>query len=208
MADADPAPLSLGEVRRVIHASPDPRVARTREAIVKALESLETGGTALSVSSLAREAGISRSAFYTHFSGLDELALFILSRAFDEIGAADIELRRTQTLSGAQTARRSLTLLTQHLDRHRALYANVFAAPVSARAHLAAIELFAAETRAILPYTDAAPDAVDAEAVTAFVAAGVMGLLGSWLRGDVVMDADRLVDHLMMFIPAWMAADQ
>ncbi|WZH51578.1 MAG: helix-turn-helix domain containing protein [Nocardioides alkalitolerans] len=44
---------------------------RSREAILKAAERLLLAGEGLSVSSLAREAGLTRATFYRHFRGTD-----------------------------------------------------------------------------------------------------------------------------------------
>src|SRR5215204_4250363 len=174
--------VRLESVRRIIDASNDPRVARTRNAILAALSSMEARGGPVSVSALSRHAGISRSVFYTHFAGLDELALFVLERALDEIGDADLEARHRQETSGEHTARTSLLRLTHHMAEHRSLYVSVFAGSVSARAYQAAVDRFAAETRVVLPHVGSVPVGVDVEAVTTFLSAGIMGLLGAWIR--------------------------
>ena len=167
---------------------------------------MEARGGPVSVSALSREAGISRSVFYNYFSGLDELALFVLERALEEIGDADIESRQSGGTSGEQTARSSLLRLTMHLGEHLDLYASVFSGSLSAKAYQAAVDRFATETRIILPHVKYAPAGTNVEAVIAFLSAGIMGLFAAWMRGDVSMSADAVADHAMLFVPPWMAA--
>src|SRR5215218_5845742 len=136
---------TLDSVRKTTESSGDPRVARTRSAILAALATMEAARTPISVSALSRQAGISRSVFYTHFAGVDELALFVLERALDEIGDADLEARQRREASGEHTASTSLLRLANHMAEHRSLYVSVFGESVSARAYQAAVERFATE---------------------------------------------------------------
>ena len=56
--------------------APDPRPARTRAAIFTAARELSADDGEVTVNALAKRAGVSRAAFYSHFSGLDDLLAF------------------------------------------------------------------------------------------------------------------------------------
>lgn len=71
---------------------------RSREAILEAAERLLLAGEGLSVSGLAREAGLTRATFYRHFSGTDAV-LDALTRSIADsvlpqllVGLADLPL--------------------------------------------------------------------------------------------------------------------
>ena len=70
----------------------DPRVQRTRFAIREAFERLleTTDYTDITVSALAREAGISRKTFYAHYSSVDALLRQIVRDMLDSV-VAEIE---------------------------------------------------------------------------------------------------------------------
>src|SRR5699024_5196781 len=63
--------------------APDPRPARTRAAIFSAARDLTSMDGEVTVNALAKRAGVSRAAFYSHFSGLDELMGAMFQQMFD-----------------------------------------------------------------------------------------------------------------------------
>lgn len=195
------------EIRRKLAVSADPRPARTRTAIVAALKDAVASGEPVSVSSLARRAGISRSAFYTHFATLDDLAVYALDEVFKAVAEQDVLARSSGAQSGADTARRSLRVLVDHLSAHRQLYGGLFATSARSPAQSAIVDRFTDVTRRVLPYVDNPPEGVNPDASAAFVGAGIMGLLGSWLRGELDLDPEGAVEQLLRVIPPWMASD-
>jgi len=200
-------PTALASARHAMSASADVRVGRTREVIIGAISSLEADGVPLTVSSLVRRAGVSRSVFYTHFSGVDDLAGFLLRKAFDQIGVEDLEARSTRAVTGAASARRALTRLAEHFDEHRLLYAGVFSASVASGAFAVAVDAFKSQGRLVSPYVGTPPPGIDIDAAMEFIAPGAIGLLAAWVRGELVMTPERIVDHIMIFIPEWLAAE-
>jgi len=196
----------LHETRSGIRASGDPRVARTRQAILDAVETLAAGDEPITVAAIVRTAGIGRSSFYTHFSGIDELAVAVLGGVFQAIGAEDVELRRHRIVSGAEAARVAQVRLVGHLVQHRALYASMLALPFTSAVYMRAVDGYAAQVRATIALLPEIPHGLSADAVAIYTASGSLGLLAHWIRSDDPVPADVLVDQLMSLVPAWLAA--
>lgn len=196
----------LHKTRSDISASGDPRVARTRQAILDAVETLASGDDSLSVAAIVREAGIGRSSFYTHFSGIDDLAVTVLSGVFEAIGVADVELRRHRVVSGAEAARVAQVRLVGHLAQHRALYASMLALPFTSAVLTRAINAYAAQVRATIGLVPVTPAGLSIDAVAIYTASGSLGLLAHWIQSPDYMPADQLVDQLMSLLPSWLAA--
>jgi AcrR family transcriptional regulator len=205
MERTDAIVTPLHETRSGIRASGDPRVARTRQAVLDAVETLAAGDDPITVAAIVRTAGIGRSSFYTHFSGIDELAVVVLSAAFEAIGAEDVELRRHRVVSGAEAARVAQVRLVGHLVQHRALYASMLALPFTSSVYTRAVEAYAVQVRATIALLPEIPHGLSADAVAIYTASGSLGLLAHWIRSDDPVAADVLVDQLMSLLPAWLA---
>lgn len=92
--------------------APDPRPARTRAAVYEAARSLNAEGAEVTVNSLTRRAGISRAAFYSHFSGLDDLVGAMIGALVADIregtralAAEGSSMHRVVQFSATSTAR-------------------------------------------------------------------------------------------------------
>lgn len=206
MARIDAIVTPLHETRSGIRTSGDPRVVRTRQAILEAVETLANGDEPITVAAIVRTAGIGRSSFYTHFSGIDELAVTVLSGVFEAIGAEDLELRRHRIVSGAEAARVAQVRLVGHLVQNRALYASMLTLPFTSAVYTKAVEGYAAQVRATIALLPEIPHGLSADAVAIYTASGSLGLLAHWIRSDDPVPADVLVDQLMSLVPAWLAA--
>jgi AcrR family transcriptional regulator len=206
MERADAIVTPLHDVRSGIRSSRDPRVERTRRSILDAVETLAAHEDPITVTAIVRAAGIGRSSFYTHFSGIDELAVEVLSGVLQAIGAEDIELRRNRIVSGAEAARVAQVRLVGHLVKHRALYASMLSLPFTSAVYTSAVEGYAAQVRATLALLPGIPHGLSADAVAIYTASGSLGLLAQWIRSDDPVSADVLVDQLMTLMPAWLAA--
>ena len=79
----------------------DPRAVRTREKLICAFHEavLDFDPSKMSVSALARAAGVNRTSFYSHFSSPEDLAIHALSELFDVVGNADIVMRSRHSVS-------------------------------------------------------------------------------------------------------------
>lgn len=198
---------SADALRDSMRSSTRVRTERTRRAIIDALADLaadaENSASAeeLTVIRIVRSAGISRSAFYTHFSGIDELATTILDEALTEIGAQDHALRMAGELSGRDIVRASTRALLEHVVSRRSLYASVFAQP---GAHGRLIDEIADVLMGSATFATNAPDP-NAVAITArYLGAGTVEVLGDWLSGRLAVSEEELIEYLSERVPAWL----
>lgn len=183
--------------------SPDPRAERTRRDIVAAVERLMTEHTtAVTVSEIAKAAGVSRSSFYAHFPSLDALAAEYLVRQFDSIGATSVDLRREDLLPAGSAARMGYRRLIEHMVEHYPFYSNVLELPLGRSVYDRIAEAYAArlrESMELLPV----PFGVDPAIVATYIAGGALTLISAWMGGALDISDDELVDQLVLQLPAW-----
>lgn len=96
------------------------RKERTRAAVLEGTLALaaERGFAALSLREIARSAGIVPTAFYRHFSSLDELGATLVAQGIRELRLALRELRRTPDARLTETIR----FVFEQVDGKRDLY--------------------------------------------------------------------------------------
>jgi AcrR family transcriptional regulator len=191
-------------LRDTLRGSTDPRVSRTRAALVAAVQSLSEAEAEVSVSAIVREAGISRASFYAHFSGLDELATSLHREAFTAIA----DLFRLDEPGGPDALRRSQERLVAHFAENRALYAAVAALPTSKESHLAGVRAMAAIIEQTLDAHPAVPAGLQPAATARYISGAAYGLLDAWVAGEVDLDDEMLADHLVRLLPPWFSADR
>jgi len=184
--------------------STDPRAARTRAAIFAGVERLMSSrASRVTVQDVVRSAGISRSSFYLHFSGLEDLALAYLSQQIDIIGEAGIGVRRDDLITGATAARIGYDRLITHVVEHFPLYSAVLESSSSHGAFQAAIDTYSRRLLKSVLSLDVVPSSANAEIAVAYVAGGALTVISSWLRGDLDVDDDDLVQQLVDLLPTW-----
>ena len=158
--------LSAGNMRRVESTAAETRQQRkerTRQAILDAALELvaEEGLAALSLRQLTKAVGIVPTAFYRHFSSVDELGLALVDRSFASLRDMIRETRRgNPELSGV--IRSSVAILVQHVHSDRTYYRFIArerfgGVPVVRRAIRHELELFERELAtdlARLPHLD------------------------------------------------------
>ncbi|MBJ8342418.1 TetR family transcriptional regulator [Antrihabitans sp. YC3-6] len=97
------------------------RKEQTRRALLDG--TLEVAGDRgfanVSLREIARSAGIVPTAFYRHFTSMDELGLALVD---DGMRALRVALRETRHLSAMANARLSLEILARHVDANRNLF--------------------------------------------------------------------------------------
>lgn len=193
----------------------DPRAVRTREKLICAFNEavLDSDPSAITVSALARAAGVNRTSFYGHFASPEDLAIHALGELFDVVGNADIVMRSRHSVSGAWASRRALRDIVGFVDERRASYARLLgpgAAPQLVRAVTGA---FTERIVEALQQMDARPVAADPRITAQFLAGGVLGVIGAWLSGPRDQPApgpstpDELVEALIQCLPGWLIAD-
>jgi len=160
---------------------------------------LSADGAELTVSSIVREAGVSRASFYAHYSGLDELAAQLMRGAFIAI-AADYGASDDPP---AVALRVSQERLVGHFVDNLALYRGVSALPVSKDGYLAGVRAMAALIEGGLA---SHPEAIAHGSVAAtarYIASAAFGLIDAWLTSEIELDPDELVERLVVLLPPW-----
>lgn len=189
-------------IRHTLSGSTDPRVARTRAAILAAVHRLLAAGhESVSVTDIVRESGISRSSFYSHFASLTELAISMLGEEYARIAELDRDLRLANTVSDLDAMRLSQERLVDHYVANRALYAAAVA--LSAETDRRAASEMAAPILENLRVLADLPPQLRAEIASVYIANAAVGLLHAWLRGEVEATRDQLVTHLVDLLPPW-----
>jgi AcrR family transcriptional regulator len=187
-------------IRDTLKQSVDPRVARTRAGIAAAVHELSEVGEELSVASIVRVAGISRASFYSHYSGVDELADSLRRDAFLTIGdlfLSDHDHERPEAM------RLSQERLVAHFADNRALYNAVGAIPVSKDGYLVGVRAMAGVIEIALDEHPDRPRDLQKEAVARYIAGAAYGLLDAWIAGELELTESEVVDHLTRLLPPW-----
>lgn len=193
------------ELRDQRRSTADPRAARTRRAIIDAARELADSGHAMpSVSEIVRHAGISRSSFYTQFSGTEELTTAVLREALEHLLDDDTALRDSLGMTDLEATRISTTRLIAHFDEHREFYRRGLFS--SASAYLEAERMVAGEYRAGRCLIAASTVGLTADIAATYLAAGTLALIRAWILGDLPGDAAQMTERLMALLPAWLGA--
>jgi AcrR family transcriptional regulator len=164
-------------------ATADRRVARTVTALVRAFTSLmfERTYRTISVADIAQRADVGRSTFYEHFSGKDAILLKSMVWMFDTLADA--------VLPG--NPRAELNMLIAHYWENRRLARVVFAPPIEAKLRRA---LAAAIEERLSAGSGADPDPAARRIVAVRIAAGQLGLIEAWAKGEVTASAEQIAD--------------
>src|ERR1700733_12811655 len=158
VVDEDPGQASGRRGRSKIDSS-DPRALRTRSKLVWAFHVAiaDSDPTAMSVSSLARAAGVNRTSFYSHFASPEDLAIHALSDLLDVVGNADIVMRGEHSVPAAEASRRALRDIVSFVAERRESYARVLGPGTAPRLLREVTEAFAASTVVSLERMDTRP---------------------------------------------------
>lgn len=191
----------------VTESRADPRAERTRGLIRDAVVALSgRGAEAVTVTAVARAAGVNRSSFYAHFDSLEDVACSMLDESIAQIADLGWRERTTSGVHNGGQGQRDLFALVGHVAQRRAFYASVLASGASAAAaqtHVAGL-LRARFEESFLRY--GALRIVDPATVTATaigVGASLAALITSWLRGDLVCSEEELAAHCTEVLPEW-----
>ncbi len=187
----------------------DARQRRSRERLHQAVLRLaeERPVTQVSVSELAREAGVHRSTFYEHASSPDDLLRQALLVDLDALRqplladtGADLSVVATEVTQGVM----------RHIESHIAIYRRdlAYSSEVGLRSMLGAhflessrILLELARARIELPVPDVAEEAA-ADIAARMVADGTVGAIAGWLERPELSIDDFFKVYLRM-VPTW-----
>lgn len=176
--------------------APDPRPARTRAAILSAIERLGREDKELSVSQVVSEASLSRSSFYSQFTDIGNVAVQLF-REFYEQNASEL-LDQPQTLAEATT-----TLLSE-FNSKRYLYAAVLGSSAAVSAEWEVCEIIANAWAPII--AKQAPSHVSAEFAAVHLASGHLACIVTWLRSEKPASFEEIETQLHDMLPAWVEA--
>lgn len=175
--------------------APDPRPARTRAAIIAAIERLSEDGKELSVSLIVAEAGLSRSSFYSQFNDIGDVAVQLIQEHYELPTAGEVHDPVTGSLAQATTF-----MLTE-FDRRRFLYAAVLGSSADVSAEWAACQIIA---KAWLPLVSAkVPSPVQPDFAARYIAAGHLAGVVGWLRSDEPGPLADIEAQFVGLLPAW-----
>lgn len=180
----------------------DPRAVRTRQLLLEAFErQLESGKPSPSVSSLVQEAAVSRSSFYNHFTGAEDVGV----AAFRELLDAFTPGRRGDKNEEASQA--GFEEFFTHLAEHRVLCLAVLTpgtqAPALAELHSTLVTHLTAAIAAV----DTKPAGLDAKRAAVFLVGGILSLLLDWLEKPTQTAAD-LTKFVERMQPDWLRHGQ
>ncbi|MGP9844973.1 TetR/AcrR family transcriptional regulator [Brachybacterium sp. 107] len=190
--------------------APDPRPARTRAAIFAAARDLSATDGEVTVNALARRAGVSRAAFYSHFSGLDDLMGAILRTMFDLQYARAVEMaadgRTTQEM-----VQSSVATMVAYVERHHAFLRGALDWKSSHSTYLILVTtLSGLHVNALKRVADQMPPQIPMEQTARYFAGGTLDVLIQWLvetggdahAGKELADSG-LTEVILRLLPSW-----
>ena len=190
--------------------APDPRPARTKAAIFAAARDLTSIDGDVTVNALAKRAGVSRAAFYSHFSGLDDLMGAMLQQMFDaawERGGAFAEQGR----SLHEAVQFGFGMFVAYVERHHAFLRGALDWKFSHRTYMILVKTM---TRlhgvALSRLGDQVPTRLRGASVGRSIAGSALALAAQWLveteqraaEGEP-LDATSLLEEVLLFAPGW-----
>jgi len=192
----------------------DARLLRSRQRLHEAVLELvaTTPVTALSVTEVARAAGVHRSTFYEHATSVDELLRAALGAELDVLRAGLID-HPDQPTGEAMAAVTGGVL--EHVARHVEVYRRGLAADAGAGSlHALLAEHFVGTVRALdaqgrlswpLPAAGV-PAPLVRDAAAQFVAHGTVGAIQAWLAQPDPPGAAAFVELHRALVPQWWGA--
>lgn len=205
---AQPQNVGLGRRRQALKGSTDARAVRTRDSIIAALRRLAENDVDITVSALVREAGISRGTFYTHFSGLEELAVAVQAEVVHFLAGlerAEAHLDPAETIrSRRESIAEALAGVVRHYAHYQGFYAAVFSLPISQAAAKARVEALAIELEEHMRVDAVIPPRVNVKMAALFIAGGWTTVISEWVLGNIQASEAQVAEHLVELVPEWL----
>jgi AcrR family transcriptional regulator len=182
------------------HRAPDPRPARTRAAILDAVERLGASGSELSVSGIVSEAGLSRSSFYSQFKDLGDISVQLVREIFDRV----VEACAVNARNPRQQWQDTTTLVLVEFSKRRGLYAATLGSNLTTTNAQWEVADIMTEG-ALLVLKDAVPAHIDPKIAARFIASGYLCNIAQWLTDEHPRTIEELADQLREMLPDWVA---
>lgn len=193
-------------------SSTDPRPARTRAAIFDAARVLNAEGGEVTVNALAKRAGVSRAAFYTHFRGLDEL----FDAMIEQVLRGNWSGARELGAGGAsipEVIRLSTTITAAYVVEHQDFLRGAIRWRSTHSPYIRLVETYAEQfLYAMTRLGDAVPAGVPMRQVSRMIAGGFVHVIVMWLMETAEDERQRtpqeqqeeLTMILQSVLPRWM----
>lgn len=183
----------------------DPRIERTRAAIVSALHVLlREGRTDLSVRDVVEAANVSRASFYLHFSGVEQVALVLLRETFEQLRTAYVAERRELGQRTDQSVRAGQQRLADAFWEQRALLGPLMESSFCGAAYSDMVRSFARMLESLFNSEPArVPTALDPSITAVALSHLLIGLLTEWVTGRIDAPKEQIIDHMVALLPSW-----
>jgi AcrR family transcriptional regulator len=178
--------------------STDPRARRSKDALETALLDLAAAHdlTQISVSDITKQAGVSRSTFYEHYTDVHELAALVCTSVFDRLVAS-----QPMAPPLLDEANNPLTPIFRHFGDHAQLYRSLLGPDGSARVvnhllHRMRVGTYANLRPGLGPLSTHAddPEETPEDPDSAFIAGALVGVVVDWLHHDTPVSAEALAE--------------
>ena len=188
----------------------DPRPARTRAAIFAAARDLTSADGEVTVNALAKRAGVSRAAFYSHFSGLDDLMGAMLQQMFDAAWERGC-LFAAQGYSLHEAVRFGFGMFAAYVERHHTFLRGALDWKFSHRTYMILVDTMTRlHGEALARLGDQVPARLQGESAGRSIAGSALALAAQWLveteqqslEGQE-LDATELLEKILLFAPGW-----
>jgi len=183
----------------------DPRIERTRTAIVSALRTLlHEGRTGLSVREVVAAAQVSRASFYLHFSGVEQVALVLLRETFEQLRTAYVAERRELGQRTDHSVRAGQQRLADAFWEQRALLGPLMESNFCGAAYSDMVRSFAHMLETLFTSEPArVPTVLDPSITSVALSHLLIGLLTDWVTGRMDAPKEQIVDHMVALLPSW-----
>ncbi len=182
---------------------PDRRKQRTehmlRDAFIDLI--LQKGYDAVTVQDITDQANLGRATFYLHYpDGKEELFMNILREIFDDLKARTNPVSSEQLQSGQVP---SFSVPFQHVLEYQDLYRATLLSEAGTAAIVNGIREYLARAleERIKPFVAKESSPYPLEAITSYLAGGMISLISWWLRQNQPYTAEQMSDmfyHLAM----------
>jgi len=190
--------------------APDPRPARTRSAIFAAARDLTAADGEVTVNALAKQAGVSRAAFYSHFSGLDALMGAMLEQMFEKAWERGAKYGSVGTGLKERICF-GFGMLVAYVERHHAFLRGALEWKFAHRTFMVMIEMMT-ELHAIAldRLGDDLPAGIEIRSMGRSIAGGAVAQCCQWLvdteeeaHAGGTPDATELLRSILRNAPTW-----
>ncbi len=183
--------------------APDPRPARTRAAILAAIEQLGSKGSEISVSAVVIEAGLSRSSFYSQFKDMGDVAVQLLRELYER--PEPPQLSPEGDGSSPIEILSATALLLHEMQERRYLYASVLGSSAAISAQWEVCEILAQGV--LRSIGGIVPEHIDSMFAARYIASGYLANIVEWLTSENPVSADVLEQQLRELLPGWVVSE-